>query len=196
MTTPTTTTASSPVVFLVIFDKGSNLPKLMNSSAKKTLFIASFLGSNGQRAYNELFESGLNEKIRNGVRNWKMSKVDSQLNDGIPYYHGKMKSDEMEWREMISYLNKIQSIDQSFIAEQVPIMKEIANELKNNESKSKLAEIYLSLFQPNFEQIILKNLNTEKNDVKRKIFAIREKGKYDNLKPDTKLLVQIFEFIQ
>ena len=190
------------MAYLELFGSSSNLPKIIGSIPKKTLHLSSFLGKNGQSAYKEMFEEGFNEKMKIGIKSFKKSKMDESLNEDIPYYHGKVKSEEEEWREMIGYLTKSLNVEEeqnfsNLMQEKAPIMKEIVSELKNSQSKtpSGLSNIYLSLFQPNFEILITKNCS-EKNDVKRKIFQIREKSKYDKMVPQKNLLVEIFELIE
>ena len=178
------------------FAREVKVPVLLSTNAKKILYISSFLGSRGLEVYNELFDNSSKTKnLENNIKIWKTTKIDKQLNDELTHYHSKVNVSAEEWSELIKLIPTSSDIRIEFESEKV--LKEIIPLLKNQETKSvaSLSIIYFLLFQPNFETLIEKTLTTEKNNVKRDIIKIRERGEYSKLKPQKKLLEQIFTAI-
>jgi hypothetical protein len=174
------------------------LPALATEKTKKVLFIASHLGSSGLTVYQSTNEGGFNDKIKQNVNQWKKS---NQTKSTLNYYHGQVHVLPETWKSISACLK---CDDEETNTEQLnakirqePIMKEIISQLKNKETLKieSLASIYLSLFQPSFEDILDKNLDTERNNVKQNIFQIRQDKKYNELKPNKQLLKSIFELV-
>jgi len=166
------------------FSKEVKVPVLLPTNAKKVLYISCFLGNRGLEVYNELFDNSSKTKnLESNIKIWKSTKIDVHLNDELKHYHSKVSVSPEEWSELIKLIPNTSNVKVDFESEK--IMKEIMPLLKNSETKSvaNLSNIYLLLFQPNFEYLIEKTLTTEKNNVKREIIKIREKTEYDKLKP-------------
>lgn len=173
------------------------LPSLATENTKNVLFIASHLGTSGLTVYQSMNEGGLNDQIKQNVNQWKKA---NQTKSTLNYYHGQVAVSPETWKMITSCLKCDHHSDAEELETKIrqePIMKEIIAQLKNKETLKieSLAGIYLSLFQPSFEDILDKNLDSERNNVKQNIFQIRQDKKYNELKPNKQLLKKIFEIV-
>lgn len=181
------------------FAKDVELPALATTKTRNMLYLAVHLGSRGLKTYHAINEKGLTPKIVGNISKWKQAKTcDLEL----PYYHTKLEVSPEEWKTINSCVKCKEGSSEadSLIAslKKESIMSEIIPHLKHKENLSaeSLSSLYLSLFQPTFENLLTNNLPKEKNDTKRKIFEIRESEKYKNLKPNPFILEKIFDNVQ
>lgn len=180
-----------------------HLPILLPKQLRKALYVSSGLGKEGLDIYKETFEKSFDFRMETKIENWKKTKIDKHANQEARYYHGDVNFSAEEWNELISFLNFESDSNKKFnwleaFQNQEGIMKEMIALFKNEESKEpkNLCNLYLSLFQPNFDILIEKSFLTERNDVKRKMVQLRENPKFESIKPNQKIVERILNLIQ
>lgn len=181
-----------------IFAKDIKLPALASKKTRNMLFLAAHCGKTGMDTYQAMNERGLTPQVTENIKAWKQKRGNYAT---VDYHHSKVNVSSEEWTAIASCVKctddkHTESLEAMLRKE--PIIAEIIPHLrqKDNLSAESLSTLYLALFQPSLESLLVSNLPKERNDVKRKIYEIRESEKYKALKLNPALLEEIFKNVQ